>query len=86
MTRHFYYLESDDIDGLFEYLDENRDEGLIDYKNDEFENIVSINLLELSEEHIFDKLVNKYDCIEDMDYEDGLDEDFDDFYDDNFEE
>ena len=81
MMKYFYYLETDDENKLFKYLDECVDEGYIGYDIDEPNGMVIIeNFLLDDDDDVFIKLVKKYDLIEDFDCLDNLDDDYDDFY------
>ena len=77
MKRYFYYLETENEDKLFKYLD--------DYV-DESNGILTIeNFLLEEEDDIFNTLLKKYDLIEDYDYSETIDDDYDDFYGDDYE-
>ena len=85
MKRCFYYLESEkDIDTIVKYVDKYEKEGLIMYRVDSSDCNLIINDLELEDiDELYTKL-EKDGLIEDLDYEDEIDDhSFDDFEDDD---
>jgi len=85
MKTHLYYLETEDQDRLFDFLNEYVSDGYIDYSLDESNGIVSIeNLLLEDDDDMYNILIDEYDLIEDIDYSEIIDDnDYDDFYNDD---
>ena len=78
--RHYYYLDCEDIDGLFEYLDDQAEEGYIEYEIDNSEGIISTENLDSSVIDDIYKVLESMDLIEDEEYGEIIDEDYDDFF------
>lgn len=74
---HFNYSECEDIDGLFEFIETKEEEGDFIYEIDDISEVISFEEIDSQLRKI---LENKYDLIEDIDYEDFSDEDYDDFH------
>lgn len=77
--RHFYYLECNvNQDKVFKYLDEQVNEGYINYITDEDSGIIKIKNISVENDDDIYKVLYKWDMIEDD--TDEIDEDFDDFH------